>query len=163
MTMQKLKNITNKLIANTAKETNQKQKDLQGALIESGRNTQITQNHFNEHQAVELADEVSKCWIMQKTYGKVTEEDVETMVDLIIDDFGTYQPQQIIDAVREYRFTEKEFITTKGLADILNPQPKFDYAVYQRLANKSKTNPENMKDKEWKYLDNYEADALKGL
>ena len=55
----------------------------------------------------------------------------------------------------------KKLPTPADIRELVSPQPKFDYAVYQALQAKCKVAA--LTGDEWKYIKAYEQNAMKGL
>ncbi len=130
-------------------------------MPQSGPNTQLATS-FNEAQAKQLANHLSASLLVQKTYGKLSAGDIGPLVDIFISELPEFKPHEIIEAFREHRRSVDDFPTVASIRAILDPQPKFDYAVYQRILEKQRKH-EYITTKEGKYLEAYEANAMKGF
>lgn len=101
------------------------------------------------------------CLATQRTYGKQA-GDFDKVVSVFIKVLNNYEPQKVITAIKEWILKSPEFPTPADIMGILNPQPKFDYAVYTSLCNRLKAG-DRLDFTEKNYIKAYEQNAMKGL
>jgi hypothetical protein len=103
--------------------------------------------------------ELANSLIAQRTYGKQG-GDIAVLADIFLTDLQGYEPDKVLQAIRQWRRTSPEFPTPADIEAILNPKPKFDSFLYQRLLKKSQTSGEFMMPSEWEYIKKYEKHKL---
>lgn len=98
---------------------------------------------------------------MQRTYGKVTAQDLPSLAAIMQSDLKEYAPDDIINAVVECRKKDDDFITMASLLKILNPQPVYEKTIYLGLKEKNR-NGAWLNEEEWAYINGYEKAAMRG-
>ena len=104
---------------------------------------------------------LASCQIVQRTYGKQA-ENLDKVTNIFLAVLNQYEPEKVIKAVKEWIKSSSEFPTPADIESILNSKPKFDYAVYQSL-QRERSNGTNLTSEQWKYLEAYEQNVMKGL
>lgn len=117
---------------------------------------------FTEDQRRAMVSELAACQLVQRTYGKQAAE-LPAVVKVFMSDLAEYSPEDVIAAIAKWRLTKPEFPTPADIRKLLNPEPVFDYAVYSRLVAKAKADGASMSDREWRYIREYEENAMKGM
>ncbi len=131
-------------------------------LQELPKNTELqTQNKFEAKDIITLTKALGACQLAQRTYGKQA-DNLDKVADIFVRLLKNHEPQKVIEAIKQWLLTEQNFPTPADIENILNPKPKFDFAVYNRIQNKLKIG-DYVSEKEHKYLKLYEEKALKGL
>lgn len=119
------------------------------------------QEEHSKTDKIAIATELGKCLLVQRTYGSQG-GDTQKMMAVFLGDLQGYNPEQILGAIQKWRLVSQQFPTPSDIISILNPVPKFDYAVYSRLIKK-KDGFENLNGKEWAYIRAYEKNAMEGI
>lgn len=131
-------------------------------LQRSPENAELaTASLFAGDDVVKLSKALGACLLVQRTYGKQG-SDIEKITNVFLKILSGFEPERVIDAVKEWVETSSEFPTPADILQILNPKPKFEYAVYQRLAHKAKVDGVSMTSDEWSYLRGYERLVISG-
>lgn len=129
-------------------------------MQKSPQSSQVVESKFTGDDVVALSAELGASLVSQRTYGKQG-EDIRVLTKVFLDDLKAYEPVKVLLAIKQWRKTDPNFPTPADIEAILNPKPKFDYAVYQRLLDRSKR--ENLYHDEWKYIKAYEQNVMRGL
>ena len=116
---------------------------------------------FTPENKEQLNKALGACLAVQRTYGKQA-GDFDKVVQVFIKVLEGYEPEKIMQAIKKWVMVSPEFPTPADILGILNPQPKFDYAVYNRLCDKQKRG-EQMQYQENEYIKAYERNAINGL
>lgn len=106
-----------------------------------------------------IITQLAACLAVQRTYGKQAGE-LHTVVKIFLSDLSEYTGEKVAEAIVKWRKTRQEFPTPADIAGILNPQPRFDSAVYREMIERRKRNEERYSDAE--YMRKYEASVIRG-
>lgn len=132
------------------------------ALTASQKNTALAIVDWKNEDKLALGVCLGEELITLRAYGK-TGDDIPAINEAFIKKFNHYPPEKVIGAIREWGLKGTgDFPTPPDIEAILNPQPKFDYAIYSRLLSRMK-NGEYLSDTEHKYIKRYEQNAMKGI
>jgi hypothetical protein len=122
----------------------------------------VAELRFKPEDVVKLSVKLSEELIVLRSYGK-TGDDIPAITEAFLSKFKQHDPQKVIGAIEQWGLTGTgDFPTPPDIEAILNPKPKYDYAVYQRLLKRNKDG-EYMTAREFKYIQMYEENAMKGL
>lgn len=165
--MQVMEQLVGKVIAQsqTQKDLRTKSLDSQTSTLakvtpSSDKQVVASTNKFTGDDVVKLSKALSACQLVQRTYGKQA-DDIGKITEVFVRILKEYEPDQVIEAVKEWVTTSAEFPTPSDIANILSPKPRFDYAVYQSLQEQKRSGA-TLSDLQWKYLREYEERAMKG-
>jgi len=100
--------------------------------------------------------------MVQRTYGKQG-GDLQIMVNIFCKTLSDLPPEGVMRALEKWLGSSQEFPTPADIRAIVKPEPKYDYAVYNRLVSKTKSDPMSLSSEDWKYIKKYEQNAKKGL
>lgn len=107
-----------------------------------------------------LSKALSACQLVQRTYGKQA-DDIGIITEIFVRVLRHHNPKDVIDVIRKWIIESPEFPTPSDIENMLNPRPKYNYAIYQRIAHKFKKDSANMTDSEWSYLRKYEKHIMR--
>ena len=116
---------------------------------------------YTPEQKDTLNHALGACLVTQRTYGKQA-TDMEKALKVFIRVLSDYEPEKVIQAIKKWLLTSPDFPTPADILNILNPQPKFDYAVYNALNDRLKRG-EKLDYSQMEYIKAYEKNALKGF
>lgn len=98
----------------------------------------------------------------QRTYG-AQGGDIESTVRIFSKCLAGYDPEKVIAAVEKWLLKSPDFPTPADIRQIIDPEPQYIATVYNRLANKCKSDPMGMSQDDWDYMRKFEMQAKKGL
>lgn len=118
-------------------------------------------NTFTQVDKDNLNKALGACAVVQRTYGKQV-ADLKQVVKIFIKVLDGFEPEQVVQAIKQWLMQSPEFPTPSDILKILKPQPIYDKNVYMNLKNKIK-NFEFISITEKEYIESYERYVVNSI
>lgn len=135
--------------------------DHRGDMVTTGTTAVSTKVVYTQENRQAIAASLGACLVVQRTYGKQG-SDIGTMTKVFCAALAQYEPQQVMDALKQWLTISPEFPTPADIKQLIDPAPVWMPTLFQELVDKKKRG-DILTFREEEYLKGFKANALKGL
>jgi hypothetical protein len=96
--------------------------------------------------------------MVQRTYGKQA-ENMDMVTKIFTRVLDRYEPELVIQAVKQWIMDSPEFPTPSDIKQILSPTKTYDKTIYIGLKDKNKSGG-YLTEYEWEYINGYETSEI---